>query len=348
MIKKFFTGSIIFTIIAIIIGFFVGAGSSMNIVWWLQAVFIVIILWILETSLSFDNAVVNATVLKKMSPVRQHRFLTRGIAIAVFGMRIIFPLLIVAVVGKVNPIQALNRAIFSPDIYAHMLSSAQYIIGWFGGAFLIMVAFNFFFDADKEYHRIRPVEKFLQKIWSLDSIGIVITLLIILCVGNLLPAKEILTFLGAGVRGIILFVLVQWIAQLLNTKRAALQSAAKIGLSLFLYLEVLDASFSFDGVIGAFALSKNIFIIALWLWIGAMFVRSLTIMLVRKWTLAKYAYLEHGAFRAIFALAAIMFINTFFEVPEFVTGLIGAVLIWIALWSSIRANKRLAINWKKE
>lgn len=348
MIKKFFTGSIIFTVIAIIIWFFIGAGSSMNIVWWLQAVFIVLILWVLETSLSFDNAVVNATVLQKMSPKWQHRFLTRWIAIAVFGMRIIFPLAIVAIVGQINPLAALNLAIFDPNNYAQILTSAHYVIAGFGGAFLIMVAFNFFLDAEKENHRIWPIERILQKIWSLESVWIVITLLILILVGNLIPAKDTLSFIGAGIWGLIVFVLVEWLARLLNRQKDIMQNTAKIGLSLFLYLEVLDASFSFDGVIGAFALSKNIFIIALWLWIGAMFVRSLTIMLVRKWTLAKYAYLEHGAFRAIFALAIIMFINTLFEVPEFVTGLIGAALIAVALRSSVRMNKRLAINWKKD
>lgn len=348
MIKKYFTGSIIFTAIAIVIGFFLGAGPSMHIIWWLQVVFIVLILWILETSLSFDNAVVNATVLQKMSPKWQHRFLTRGIAIAVFGMRVIFPLIIVAIVWQIHPIAALTLAINDPSQYAHILTSAHYVIAGFGGAFLIMVAFNFFLDAEKQHHRIWPVEKTLQKIWSLESVGIVITLLILILVGNLIPAKDTLGFIGAGIRGLIVFVLVEWLAKLLDRQKDLMQNAAKIGLSLFLYLEVLDASFSFDGVIGAFALSKNIFIIALWLGIGAMFVRSLTIMLVRKWTLAKYAYLEHGAFRAIFALALIMFINTLYEVPEFITGLIGAALIWVALRSSIRMNKRLANNWKKE
>lgn len=320
----------------------------MNVLAGLQAVFIVIILWILETSLSFDNAVVNATVLKKMSPLRQHRFLTRGIAIAVFGMRIIFPLVIVAIVGGINPFAALHLAIFDPNTYAQMLTSAHYVIAGFGWAFLIMVAFNFFFDVEKKNHRIGPIERVLQKIWSLESVEIVITLLILLGVGKLLPAESMMGFIWAGIRGLVAFVLVEGLAKMLNRQRDLIQNTAKIGLSLFLYLEVLDASFSFDGVIWAFALSKNIFIIALWLGIGAMFVRSLTIMLVRKWTLAKYAYLEHGAFRAIFALAAIMFINTFYEIPEFITGLIGAVLIWLALFSSIRANKKLSLDWKKD
>jgi len=112
------------------------------------------------------------------------------------------------------------------------------------------------------------------------------------------------------------------------------------GIGGFLYLEVLDASFSFDGVIGAFALSNNMVIIALGLSIGAMFVRSLTLLLVRNGTLAEYRYLEHGAFWAIIALAAIMLISAHVEIPETVTGLIGAALIGLSLWWSVRHKRR--------
>ena len=114
------------------------------------------------------------------------------------------------------------------------------------------------------------------------------------------------------------------------------------GLGGFIYLNVLDASFSFDGVIGAFALSNNMVIIALGLSIGAMFVRSLTLLLVQKGTLAQYRYLEHGAFWAILALAAIMLISARYEVPETLTGVIGAALIAVSLWWSIRHKRRHA------
>ena len=112
------------------------------------------------------------------------------------------------------------------------------------------------------------------------------------------------------------------------------------GLGGFLYLNVLDASFSFDAVIGAFALSNNMVVIALGLSIGAMFVRSLTLLLVQKGTLAQYRYLEHGAFWAIIALGAIMLLSARFEIPETITGLIGATLIGISLWWSMRHNRR--------
>ncbi len=115
---------------------------------------------------------------------------------------------------------------------------------------------------------------------------------------------------------------------------------AKSGAASFLYLEVLDASFSLDGVIGAFALTNNLFVIALGLGIGAMFVRSFTIMLVDKWTLTEYRYLEHGAFWAILALASLMLVGSLTHIPEVFTGLIGALLIGLSVISSVRLNRR--------
>lgn len=102
---------------------------------------------------------------------------------------------------------------------------------------------------------------------------------------------------------------------------------AKTGLTSFLYLEVLDASFSLDGVIGAFALSNNLLIIAAGLGIGAFFVRSFTIYMLKAGTLQSYRYLEHGAFYAVIALAIMMLIGSIIHLPEVVIGGIGLVFI---------------------
>lgn len=340
MIKKHFKGSIIFTIVAILIGFCIGAGSWRNISAWLQAVFIILILGVLETSLSFDNAVVNASILKKMSPLRQQRFLTRGIAIAVFGMRVIFPVIIVAIVGHINPLAAFQLALINPAHYAEILVSSRIMISGFGGTFLFMVALKFFLDKEKKNHWIGAIEKFLQKIGELKSVEIFTTLLLVIGISYIIPVQDSQAFIIASLRGIIIYTIMEALSSLLQDGQRATKAIVKTGLSLFIYLELLDASFSFDWVIGAFALSKNIFIIALGLGIGAMFVRSLTILMVEKWTLTKYRFLEHGAFRAIFALAAIMFISTVYEVPEVITGLIWGACIGLALWSSIKANKK--------
>ena len=108
----------------------------------------------------------------------------------------------------------------------------------------------------------------------------------------------------------------------------------------FLYLELIDASFSLDGVLGAFALSKDVLIIAIGLSIGAMFVRSLTIMLVEKKTLKQYKYLEQGAHWAIGALALIMYISAFKEISEIITGFVGLAFILCAFICSIKEQKQ--------
>ena len=156
---------------------------------------------------------------------------------------------------------------------------------------------------------------------------------------TLLLGADQVTFLTAGIFGILSFVAVEALGSLLEAPDEVTGVVARSGLAAFLYLEVLDASFSFDGVIGAFALSNNLFIIALGLGIGAMFVRSMTVMLVDKGTLAEYRFLEHGAFWAIIALAVIMLLSARFEIPETITGLIGALLIGLSLWWSVRHNR---------
>ncbi len=126
----------------------------------------------------------------------------------------------------------------------------------------------------------------------------------------------------------------------INVIELLAKATGKAGFFLFLYLEVLDASFSFDGVIGAFAITSDPIIIALGLGlIGAMFVRSITIYLVRKGTLSEYVFLEHGAHWAIGALALILMVSIGVHVNEIVTGLIGVAFIGAAVISSIRRNR---------
>ena len=141
--------------------------------------------------------------------------------------------------------------------------------------------------------------------------------------------------------GLLVFTMVDGLGTYLD-KMAGSTAAigAKGGLGAFLYLEVLDASFSFDGVIGAFALTTNILLIAIGLGIGAMYVRSMTIMLVERGALAEFCYLEHGAFYSIFALSIIMFLQPIMHVHELITGGIGMVLIALSFYASITHNKR--------
>ena len=297
----------------------------------------------LEIALSFDNAIVNANKLDDMTPVWRQRFLTWGILIAVFGMRIVFPLAIVAIFAWINPFAAMHLALSDPDEYSRIIGHAHGPISAFGGTFLMMVALKFFIDEDKSIDWIAVLEKRLRSWGSIRGFEIALVLVVVLLISRSLPGHELAPFLTSAVMGLLTFTLVDGLGTYLDDIAGkTAEIGAKGGLGAFLYLEVLDASFSFDGVIGAFALTTNILLIAIGLGIGAMYVRSMTIMLVEKGTLAEFRYLEHGAFYSIFALSIVMFMQSLFHVHELITGGVGMALIGLAFYASIRHNKHHA------
>jgi uncharacterized protein len=343
MLMKFYKGSILFTIACLALGVWYGWSQTGSVAATASMLWIIFVLSILEVSLSFDNAVVNAAVLKDMDEVWQKRFLTWGMVIAVFGMRIVFPLAIVAIAAGLGPVDALNLSLNNPEEYEAIVSSAHVGIAGFGGAFLAMVGLSFFFDGEKDVHWIEWIEAKLAVVSNIKAAEIALLLVVLYLISRMLPQDEALVFMVSGTLGLVCFIAVEAVSTILEMRDQALAAGGAVvrsGLGGFLYLNVLDASFSFDGVIGAFALSNNMIVIALGLSIGAMFVRSMTIHLVRQGTLAEYRYLEHGAFWAIIALGGIMLFSAVMHIPETVTGLIGAVLIGLSLWWSIRHNKR--------
>ena len=339
---RFYGFSIVFSLICLGLAGWYGWESTGTITGTAALLWIVVVLSILEISLSFDNAVVNASVLKDMDEIWQKRFLTWGIAFAVFGMRIVFPLAIVAIAAGLGPIETINLSLNDPLEYERLVSSAHVGIAGFGGAFLAMVGMKFFFDLDKDVHWIAVVESKLSKFAALPAIEIALLLLVLWGISGTLAPDDALTFLVAGILGLVTFIAVEGINKILELREEAHRLSGAVvrsGLGGFLYLNVLDASFSFDGVIGAFALSNNMVVIALGLSIGAIFVRSMTIHLVRKGTLAQYRFLEHGAFWAIIVLGMIMLASAKVHIPETITGLIGAILIGLSFWWSVRHNR---------
>jgi hypothetical protein len=340
---QFYRFSFLFTVVCLALAVWYGWASTGTLAGTAQMLWIIVVLAVLEISLSFDNAVVNASVLKEMDEVWQKRFLLWGIAFAVFGMRIVFPLAIVAIAAGIGPIDTVKLSLTNPDEYERIVSSAHVGIAGFGGAFLAMVGLKFFFDADKDVHWIEVIERRLAAVSAVKAVEIALLLLVLWGISSLLESEEALTFLIAGMLGIVTFIAVEAIntaLEIQDEKRRLAGAAVRSGLGGFLYLNVLDASFSFDGVIGAFALSNNMIVIALGLSIGAIFVRSMTVHLVHKGTLAEYAFLEHGAFWAIIALGGIMLWGAVAHISEVVTGLIGAVLIGLSLIWSIRHKRR--------
>ena len=332
--------SIIVTVVGLLLGGVLGWQTTGTVSGMLTVFFICAVLAVLEISLSFDNAIVNANKLKDMTPVWQQRFLTWGILIAVFGMRIVFPLLIVVIAAGIGPIDAIVLAAAQPDEYSRIMHEAHLPIAAFGGTFLMMVALTYFFNHEKEIHWVVMLEKYMSRYATIKGVEIAFVLALILIFSNILEGEDSTTFLVSAIYGLLTFLAVELLGGLLDASQRTMSEAAKGGLGAFLYLEVLDASFSFDGVIGAFALTHNLFIIAIGLGIGAMYVRSITIMLVEKKTLTHYRYLEHGAFYAILILSVIMYVQSFYHIPEVITGLGGASLIGLSLWSSIRHNRQ--------
>lgn len=297
-----------------------------------------ILLMILEVTLSFDNAVVNARVLAKMDEKWRNRFLTWGILIAVFGTRLVLPILIVSASVLMSPWAVAKLAAFNPGEYAHLLEGARYSIYAFGAAFLLMVSLKYFLNDAKDVHWLQVVERHLAKWGRIEAIEIGLALSLIATISFFVPAAAQATVLISGLFGVILFILMQGITSAFSVEVES-TTVVKSGLALFLYLEVLDAAFSLDSVIGAFALTTSLPIIIAGLGIGAWFVRSITIYLVRRKTLDTLAYLEHGAHWAIFGLALSMFVGLIYHVPELITGTIGLAFILAAYWSSVQFRK---------
>lgn len=335
----YFRWAFVVTAFGLILGAWLGWQTTGSLSGMASIFFICCVLAVLEISLSFDNAIVNANKLKDMRPEWQRAFLTWGILIAVFGMRIVFPLLIVVVAANIGPWQALVLASTQPEEYSRIMHEAHLPIAAFGGAFLMMVGLTYFFDSEKDVHWVRWIEEKVAATATIRGVEVGVVLVTILVFSKFLTGAESTAFVSSAIYGLVTFLVVETLGGLLDKSQETMSAAAKGGLGAFLYLEVLDASFSFDGVIGAFALSNNLFVIAIGLGIGAMYVRSMTIMLVEKGTLAQYRYLEHGAFYAILILSVIMFCQTLVHIPEVITGLGGAALIGLSLWSSIRWNR---------
>ncbi len=325
-----FLPSCLITVLALVLSF-LWAG-------W-QGLIVCGLLMVMEISFSFDNAVVNASVMHGMSVKWQRRFLTWGMLIATFGMYYLFPIIIVSAATGLNIAEATHLAIASPEIYSRHLMNSHAQIASFGGMFLLMVFLHFILDESKKLHWLGAAEKALSRLGKLESVEILIALLLLLLLQSFLPQTARLPTVAAGTVGVMLYVFINSLTALFGfEKRHA--AAGRSALMRFIYLNILDASFSLDAVVGSFAISTDIVLIMLGLSAGAMFVRSLTIQLVDKGTLKQYIFLEHGAHYAIGALAAIMLISIVAPIPEAIPGLVGIFFILASFLSSVRHNRQ--------
>ena len=308
----------------------------------------VVILTLLEITFSFDNAVINSRILVTLSKFWQTLFLTVGIILAVFVVRFFVPILIVAITAGLGFSEVINLALNEPHKYAEELHESAHMIDAFGGTFLLLVGASFFINADKKRHWLKFIERPLAKAGKIKYFTILtmIAMTAIIYAINMqrYNTDERNAILLAGIVAITLHVVMEVFDKISGGQKKS-SVKEKVGMAAFtsfVYLQLLDASFSLDGVIGAFAITSSVVLIAAGLGAGAVWVRSMTIHLVRSGTLTKYKFLEHGAHWAIIVLGTIMLVRLYgFELPEWATGSVGLVFI---VWSVVSSLKHSGAN----
>lgn len=311
----------------------------------IAALFTVLVLTLLETTFSADNAVVNSKVLVTMSPFWQKLFMTVGIFIAVFVVRFALPIIIVALTAGISFNQVIDLAMNHPHEYEKELTKAEPMISAFGGTFLLMITLSYFIDYNKKTHWLPFFEKYLGKLGKFDNVTVFIMLLATLGVyATVDPAHHNTIFL-ASICAMALHIGLELLSAAMGNAESKTKIKQRTGLAAFaafMYLEILDASFSLDGVIGAFALTGDVVLIIAGLGAGAIWVRAMTIHLVRSNALAKYIFLEHGAHWAIGFLGGIMLLKLYHvHPPEFIVGTLGIGFIALAIWWSKRKSNQL-------
>ncbi|MDB5169169.1 MAG: hypothetical protein JWO41_525 [Candidatus Saccharibacteria bacterium] len=298
------------------------------------------ILIAIEVAFSFDNAIINAKILERLSKTWQQLFLTIGMIFAIVGMRFVFPILIVMVTAHLPWHQVIDDALHHPKTYGEHLAEAHASISAFGGGFLLVLTLYFLFDDVRKEIWLERIERPLQKIGGNVLLPPFIAALAVGVVG-LFAGHEQGVVLRAGLVGVASYTLIKLfidgLGKLSGNDNSTKQYTGWGAFLAFMYLQILDASFSFDGVLGAFAITDKIVLIALGLGVGAIWVRSLTVYMVRKGTLSAYIYLEHGAHYAIFVLAAALLGSIFFEVPDALTGIVGLGVIGSSFLASRQA-----------
>lgn len=305
---------------------------------------------LVEFTFSFDNAIVNAKILARMNKFWQNMFIYVGIWIAVFGMRFLFPLAIVSVTTHVGLTDVMNMALNHPDEYSHRLHGFEYLILMFGGCYLLLLALEFFVDVSRRVHWLYWLEAPLAKMGRLDSVIYLMVTAFVLCMSLLVVPEHALSLMIAGFGSMAIFMAVSMFTAVSQGHGGSgKQVHGLVGsLSLFAYLQVQNSAFSLDSVIGAFAITNDIVLIAAGLGVAALIVMSMTVHLVRLGVFGdgsedaepKFRYLEHGAYWAIGALAVCMLLGAAgIHVPEYIIGLSGLVAIGGAVISSIRHNR---------
>ena len=303
----------------------------------LEALIVIFGLILFEVVNSVDNAIINAHVLKTMSHKWRKRFLVFGIITSVFLVRVILPLLIVwIVIPHISFADLIQVFTGSSTLAAEAIEQQKSIILVFGGMFLLLLYFHWLFMERK--HPFFIPEKLLKEhhdVWFFAFAALILVALLYFARNN--PVMMIATALGSAA-----FFIIYGFKETAERAETKLMKSPRSDVSKFLYLEVLDATFSFDGVVGAFAFTTNLLYIVIGLGIGAIVLRQLTILGINR--IAKYKWLKNGAMTAIGFLGFFMILESFgIELPIYLPTLVTSAIVGYAFYKSHKNLKSAAL-----
>jgi hypothetical protein len=289
-------------------------------------------LCLFETITSIDNAIINAEVLSTMTQKARRWFLVWGLLFAVFVIRGMLPWLIVwASAPSLGPVGAFTATFSSDPAVVAAVAQAAPILLIGGGTFLVFLFFHWLFLEEKEFG-IRGERYIATKgVWFFA----VVSILLAVIVGLALMRDPIMAF--GAVIGSSAFFIVHGFRQNAEDQEKKMISGDLSDVSKIFYLEIIDATFSIDGVTGAFAFTMAVPLIIIGNGIGALIVRELTVRNVD--TIRNYRYLKNGAMYSIFCLGVIMILDSFgAEIPAYVSPLITFAVVGYFLAMSVRTG----------
>jgi hypothetical protein len=305
-----------------------------------SAIFTIIGLSLFEAVSSVDNAIINAEVLSTMGQKARKWFLTWGMFIAVFLVRGLLPFCIIwAFNTSLSPMQVISAAWSSDPIVQDSIHRSAPILLVAGGVFLLFLFLHWLFLEDKKLGLPRTEKFFMTKgVWFYACVSI------LLAVISWFALKES-TLMGFGaVIGSTLFFITHGFKQNAEEQEKKLLGSAQSDLSKLFFLEIIDTTFSIDGVLGAFAFTLSIPLILIGNGIGALIVRKITISNIER--IKKYVFLKNGAMYSILVLGVVMILHSFsFHIPEYVSPLLTVVIIGFFFWKSkIELKKNFNLN----
>ncbi|MFA5840712.1 MAG: DUF475 domain-containing protein [Candidatus Paceibacterota bacterium] len=304
-----------------------------------SAIVTIIGLSLFETISSVDNAIINAEVLSTMGEKARKWFLTWGILVAVFVVRGLLPFIIIwACNPTLSIFQILSAAWSSDPLVQESIHKSAPILLVAGGVFLLFLFLHWLFLEDKKMGLPRAEKFFMAKgVWFYAVVSVLLSVI------SWFALKENNLMAFGAVVGSSLFFITHGFKQNAEEEERRLLGSARSDLSKLFFLEIIDTTFSIDGVLGAFAFTLSVPLILIGNGLGALLVRQLTISNIER--IKKYVYLKNGAMYSILVLGVIMILHSFgFKIPEYLSPLSTFIIIGFFFWKSKMHIKLNLIN----